>query len=458
MSQPLHYLDATQATRLIKQGDIRVIDLVQACLNRIEEVEPIVDAWAYLDPAAAISKAVELDEKLSDGQIDGMPPGDLIGIPIGVKDIFNTHDMPTQMGSPIWKDFTPGNDARVVHYLRMAHGILPGKTVTAEFAVHTPGPTRNPHNPDYMAGTSSTGSAVAVASNMVPVSIGTQTAGSTIRPASYTGIFGYKPSFGLLPRTAMLKTTDSLDTVGMFSRSVPDLRLLFDVMRVKGVDYPIHDEMLSDPARRSVTGIWKVGLVRGPKWNHAESYARDSLLAFANKLENSPEIEVKSVTLPESLDRVHDIHATIYDRTLAYYFQNEFKQKTLVSQAMYEIINHGFEISLDQYKTALEDQFQISRALDNFLVENQLDILLDLSTGGEALKGLDSVDRPDHCLIWTFCGLPAINLPVFCGPNQLPFGAQIVSRRYNDYLLLNFAEHLSGTGLIPPATYPPLVG
>jgi Asp-tRNA(Asn)/Glu-tRNA(Gln) amidotransferase A subunit family amidase len=229
-------------------------------------------------------------------------------------------------------------------------------------------------------------------------------------------------------------------------------------MRVKGVDYPIHAEMLSDPTRRTVTGNWKVGVVRGPKWDHAEAYAQDSLLAFAKRLDGSPDIQVEEVSLPESLNRVHEIHATIYDRTLAYYFQDEFKQNTLVSKAMYEIINHGFEISLDQYKTALEDQFQISSALDNFLVENDLDILLDLSTGGEALKGLDSVDRPDHCLIWTFCGLPAINLPVFSGPNQLPFGAQIISRRYNDYLLLNFAEHLSRTGLIPAATYPPLSG
>jgi len=453
MDDPLYLLDATEAAGLIKSGEIQVLDLVVSCLERIDQVDPGVQAWAYLDPESVKAQARELDKKL----VEGLEAGPLIGVPVGVKDIFNTHDMPTQMGSPIWRDFTPGNDARVVHYLRMAHAIIPGKTITAEFAVHTPGPTRNPHNPEYMAGTSSTGSAVAVAANMVPVSIGTQTAGSTIRPASYTGIFGYKPSFGLLPRTAMLKTTDTLDTIGMFARSIRDLHLLFDIMRVKGVDYPINERMLSDPARKTKQGAWEVGLVRGPKWDDAETYARESLLEFGKKINSNNGIEVQEVSLPENLNRVHEIHSIIYDRTLAYYFKEEFKQRTLVSEAMYRIIDHGNEVSLDQYLIALDEQSQISREFDDFLVENNLDILLDLSTGGEALKGLNSVDRPDNCLIWTFCGIPAINLPVFIGPNKLPFGAQIVSRRYNDYMLLSFAEDLSNSGLMLGPTYPPLV-
>ena len=451
MTKPLFTLDAAAAVELIKSGEIQVLDLVRSCLERIKQIEPIVQAWAFMDPEIPLAKAKELDKKLG----DGVEPSDLSGIPVGVKDIFNTQEMPTQMGSPIWKDFTPGNDARVVYYLRMAGAIVTGKTVTAEFAVHTPGPTRNPHNPEYMAGTSSTGSAVAVASNMVPVSIGTQTAGSTIRPASYTGVLGYKPSFGLLPRTAMLKTTDSLDTVGMFARSVRDLRIMFDTMRVKGVDYPIHEQMLSNAAQKHEGG-WRVGLVRGPKWDDAETYARESLVKFAAEIARIDEIEVEELSLPESINRVHEMHSIIYDRTLAYYFKEEFKQQTLVSEAMYRIIDHGNEISLEQYLKALEDQSKIAREFDAFMAKNEVDILLDLSTGGEALKGLDSVDRPDHCLIWTFCGLPAINLPVFVGPDKLPFGAQIVTRRYKDYQLLAFAEMLYETGLLPEPTYPVL--
>ncbi len=452
MNTSLIQLDATEAISLIEKGEICAADLMESCLERIEAIEPIIEAWAYLDPESALAQARELDKRLANED----QPQALCGVPVGVKDIFNTYDMPTQMGSPIWKDFTPGNDARVVHYLRMAQAIIPGKTVTAEFAVHTPGPTRNPHNPDYMAGTSSTGSAVAVAANMVPIAIGTQTAGSTIRPASYTGVFGYKPSFGLLPRTAMLKTTDSLDTVGMFARSARDLRLLFDVMRVHGVDYPIIDKMLSDPERQTKSGQWKIGVFRGPKWDHAEKYAQEQLFAFAETLAADADILVEEVVLPESLDKVHKIQAIIYDRTLAYYFKDEFQQKTLVSKTMYEIIDRGNQISLEQYLQALEDQAQIAKELDRFFVENEFDILLDLSTGGEALKGLQSEDRPDNCLIWTFCGIPAINLPAFIGPTRLPFGAQVIARRYNDYLLLSFAEYLSEAGLIPPATYPPV--
>lgn len=452
MNNDLISSDATEAVRRITQKEIRVVDLIQSCLERIDKVEPTVQSWVYLAPEIALAKAADLDKKIK----KGFPVGPLVGIPIGVKDIFNTYDMPTQMGSPIWKDFTPGNDARVVHYLRMADGIILGKTVTAEFAVHTPGPTRNPHNPEYMAGTSSTGSAVAVAANMVPVSIGTQTAGSTIRPASYTGIFGFKPSFGLLPRTAMLKTTDSLDTVGLFSRSARDLRLLFDVMRVKGVDYPIQQEAFSDPRRLKKFGTWQVGIVRGPKWEQAEDYARESLLSFANELDQAPNIRVEEIILPEFVNRIHEIHKIIYDKTLAYYFKEEYKQKTLVSKTMYEIIQNGNEINLETYKSALNDQNLIAKELDQFMIENKLDLLLDLSTGGEALKGMDSIDRPDHCLIWTFCGVPAINMPVFIGPNRLPFGAQIVSRRYNDYLLLSFIQYLSDAGMIPKATYPAL--
>lgn len=452
MSNELIYLDATEAVQKIAHKELQATDLMQACLQRIAQIEPIIQAWAYLDPNYAIEQAQNLDKRLAQGE----EPKDLCGIPVGIKDIFNTKDMPTQMGSPIWKGFTPGNDARVVHYLRMEQALIPGKTVTAEFAVHTPGPTRNPHNPEYMAGTSSTGSAVAVAANMVPVSIGTQTAGSIIRPASYTGVLGYKPSFGLLPRTGMLKTTDSLDTVGMFARTVRDLRLLFDVMRVKGPDYPLSEKHLNNPKRQTKTGPWRVGLIRGPRWNDAEPYAQEALLEFGKHLDQDTDIIVEEIAYPPSLDRVHGIHATIYDRTLAYYFKEEFKQKTLVSETMYEIIRRGNQISLEQYTKALKEQAHIAWEFDRFLVDSQIHILLDLSTGGEALKGLESVDRPDNCLVWTFCGAPTINLPAFKGPNQLPFGAQIISRRYNDYLLLSFAEYLSERGLIPPATYPPV--
>lgn len=447
----LSQLTATDIIAHLRARDFSATEVTRACLETIDRMDSEIHAWVHVVPEIALKQAETADRKLASGRA-----GSLCGVPIGIKDIFNTADMPTQMGSPIWKDFTPGNDARVVHYLRMADAVLLGKTVTAEFAVHAPGPTRNPHNLEHTPGTSSSGSAASTAAYMVPLALGTQTAGSIIRPASYCGVYGFKPSFGLLPRTGMLKTTDSLDTVGVFSRSVEDLALLFDVIRVRGADYPISHAHLNDPARQTKgRRPWHIGLLQGPKWKYAEGYAQQAIQEFGRRLANVPEIEIEAVTLPESFQRAHEIHATIYDRALAYYFKDEFVAQTLVSSIMYEIVQRGNRLTLDQYKAALDAQNSLARQLDQVFAD-RFDVIVDLSTGGEALKGLDSIDRPDNCLIWTLCGVPTINLPVFTGPNRLPFGAQILARRYNDYLILDFARHLYAHGVIGNSTYPVL--
>lgn len=434
---------ATELLPLLKSRAVSAREVTQALLDSIARTESKIHAWTFLDPELALRQADEADRQLAAGT-----GGPLCGLPVGVKDIFNTRDMPTQMGSPIFADFTPGNDARVVHYLRMAGATMLGKTVTAEFAVHAPGPTCNPHHLSYIPGTSSSGSAAGVAAHMVPVALGTQTAGSIIRPASYCGVIGFKPSFGLVPRTAMLKTTDTLDTVGVFARNVDDAALVFDTIRVHGIDFPIAHEILNDPARQTTGGRpWRVGVLRGPRWDDAEPYAQQALLDFGRRLREVPGVEVSDVVLPDSFNQAHDIHSTIYDRALAYYFKEEFAAHTLVSPIMYDIVTRGNDVTVAQYQEALKRQTALAHELDDFL-NGQYDIIVDLSTGGEALQGLESVDRPDNCLIWTLCGVPTLNLPVFKGPLDLPFGAQIFSRRYNDYLLLDFARHLQANGII----------
>ncbi len=446
------HLCATDQIKLISSGQISVYDLTKAHIKHIQSFEKHIHAWAYFNPLQALSQADFLDKKLKH---KNFVRNALIGILIGVKDIFNTKDMPTQMGSPIWKNFTPGNDARVVYSLRQTNAIILGKTVTAEFAVHTPGPTHNPHKHGYMTGTSSSGSAAAVASYMVPLTLGTQTAGSTIRPASYCGVFGMKPSFGLIPRTGMLKTTDSLDTVGFFSRTIDDLELLFNVLRVRGLDYPISYKHLSDSYRQEKQSNkkWRIAIIQGPKWNYAEDYAKKALYNFVDKLNKIPSIVVREENLSKFFYSAHDIHSTIYDKTLAYYFKDEFKKKTLISKIMYQIIAHGNIISLTEYKKALDMQDKLSDELDS-IFKKDYDIILNLSTGGEAMEGLDTNDRPDNCLMWTLCGVPVMNLPIFKGPKNLPFGAQIVARRYNDYMLISFAKFLRNNELLFDGPYP----
>ena len=442
-------LTATEMINKIRNREVSVTELIKSHIERIEKTEPRILAWTYLDKDSALKQAKEIDNKIVYGKV-----GKLCGIPVGIKDVFNTFDMPNEMGSPIWKDYTPGNDARVVFVIREEDAVIPGKTVTAEFAVHAEGKTFNPHNKEFSPGTSSSGSAAAVASYMVPVALGTQTGGSIIKPASYNGIYGMKPSFGLIPRTGVLKTTDTLDTIGFFSRSIEDLRLMLDITRVKGDDYPLVKKYLEDESRQKSRNIWKIALVKSHLWNYAEEYAKNALLNFAEKLKENKNIKIEEVNLPDGFEDIHDIHTLIYDKTLAYYFNKEYSDNMdKLSNIIKDIIARGNKISSEQYKNALRKQIELSSKLDEFF-ENY-DIILTLSTSAHAPKKGES-ENLDTSWIWTFCGNPSISLPIFKAPNNMPFGAQIVSRKYSDYLLLNFAEFLTKNNYIKDGTYPEL--
>jgi len=419
--------DATAAAALVRSGALLPSELVAASLERIRRFDSGVCAFAHLDEALVTSAAERMRGDFSKYAIPG--------IPVGVKDIFNTYDFRTEMGSPIWHGFTPGNDARPVASLRQEGGIVIGKTVTAEFAVHTPGPTLHPMDPRRSPGTSSSGSAVAVATRMVPLALGTQTAGSIIRPASYCGVFGFKPSFGLIPRTGVLKTTDTLDTVGGFANSVRDIRLLLDIMRVQGRDYPIAQQRMAHAASGSRI---RLAVVKGPKWDFAEDYAQDALLSAADRLANLPGIDVRHLDLPGSFAGAHDVHETIYCRALAYYFRGEYQARTLVSPLLNSMIAQGLEVKVGEYMEAINRQTALAAELEEWLTRQEIDAIVTLSTGGEAPLH-EEADRPDNCLVWTLCGVPAISLPLFTGPSGLPFGLQLVARRFHDFPLLETA-------------------
>lgn len=431
-------LTAGELLRRLRAREVTVGDYVRACADRIEQFERL-GAWAWYDRSRFEEQAERLDRRL-----DGIPAGEdlpsaLFGVPVGVKDVFNTYDMPTEMGSAIYAGYMPGNDARVVSNLRLARAIIAGKTVTAEFAVHHPGPTLNPHDPTRTPGTSSSGSAVAVATSMVPLALASQTAGSIIRPASYCGVFGFKPSFGLVPRTGVLKTTDTLDTIGWMSRSVEDLGLALETMRVRGHNYPVSEAGLSKrKAMARKDERWRIGLVETHVDHHQQPEVRAALNRLASRLERVG-ATIVPFRLPTPMQSAHDVHDIIYTCALAYYFKPEWVAKPMLfSERLGEMIVRGLAISGDRYRQALVEQARIARAFDDAI--QSVDVLLCPSTAGEAPLGLDAIDPPDTCLIWTLCGAPALSLPFLEGANGLPVGVQVVARRFADYPLLDFAR------------------
>lgn len=438
-------LTATELLSRVRSGDLSVEEYCSACAEVASRVEPRLKAWTWFDPYYLVSNGRKADELIrANGANGGRAPKSLIGVPVGVKDIFNTTDMPTMHGSAIFANYTPGNDARVVTSLRRQDGIVAGKTATAEFAVHTAPETRNPWDLERSTGTSSSGSAVAVASCMVPIALSSQTASSTIRPASYCGIYGMKPSFGLLPRTAMLKTTDTLDTVAMMARSVLDLALLLDIMRVRGPNYPIVDRELARPDRHDISGkTWRIGIVEGPKSNLEHPAVKAGIEQVGRWLQGVG-CSVEAWRLPADFDKAHNVHRTIYHKALSYYFKMEWERAgAAFSQQLADIVVEGRQIPADDYYAAIAEQTRLSTLLDEQLAQ-RFDVIISAAAADEAPVGLDAPDPMDHSLIWTMCHAPSMTLPLLRGPNGLPLGVQITARRFDDYKLIKFATLLDG--------------
>ena len=387
--------------------------------------EENVNAWASVDP---------VDDKH--------------WFKVGVKDTINTVDFPTQMGSPLYKGFTPGNDARVVSSLKQRGIKILGKTHTAEFGVHHPPPTRNPHDMKTFRtpGTSSSGSAVAVASGMVDAALGTQTAGSIIRPASWNGVYGFKPSFGLIPRTGILKTTDTLDTVGFFATKVSMLRLLFNILRVRGPNYP-----WSKYGHKPLDRKFKIAILQPPG---AEKYATQELLYWA--YQTGMVFKIFDYNRYHAwFERAEEAHRIIYHKCLSYYFKREMEQPDLISDTFKDLVAEGLSYSNAHYKMALQQQKVISNKFDSLF--DMFDILINLSSAGHAPEN-EAERGEDSCAIWTLCGMPVVNIPVFTSPNGLPFGLQVIARRYEDHKLLDFVGDLVLRGLAPFGTCPKLLG
>jgi len=415
-------------------------------IDSLKDVEnyftSFIDRYLDLDThfhfGEAFSKSYvlsQLDEKYKNIKDD-------VGlIPFGVKDVFNTKVLPTAMGSPIWTGFVAGNNARVVDELADKGALIFSKLTTAEFAVHyfQEGKTLNPFNVNHITGTSSAGSAVAVSSGALPIALGTQTAGSIIRPASFCGVYGFKPSFGAIDRTGTLKTTDTLDTIGFLSADIEGIEaFLYNAMQKEPSYYYAHKYFENINCEFNNA---KIGIVSNQfkYFKDYEDYVKNDFSAVVKELKNK--MSVENVNEIDFINDIHENHSLIYNKSLLYYFQNEYKNKDQISPVMNSMIEIGKKISTGEYLNAVEQQPLDRKRFDD--VFRNFEYLITPSTASYAPK-VGVGEAHDTCLIWTYLGYPVINVPLFFDEkNNLPYGLQIIGKKYSDFSLLIFAKRLA---------------
>ncbi|MFQ5618560.1 MAG: amidase [Rhodospirillales bacterium] len=432
-------LSAAEAVRQLRDGEITSEALVTACLERIDEVDGDVRAWAHLDPEFALAQARERDMVRQSGD----SCGPLHGLPVGVKDIFDTEGLPTENGTVLDSGRQPVKDCKVVGLLREAGAVIMGKTVTTELAVYAPGKTRNPHNPDHTPGGSSSGSAAAVAAHMVPLAVGTQTNGSVIRPAAYCGVYGFKPTHGLISRDGVLLLSRQLDTVGVFARSVEDVALIAEALAAYDPadpdTRPKARPHLAETAAGDPPLTPRIAFVKSPVWDEAGKESHEAFTELAEFLGD----DCDEFTLPEPFNHATDWHRTIMYADLAKFLAAYYERgKDQLSEVLREKIEEGQKTLAVDYNRAVDWRGVLNSGLDELF--ERYDAIITPATTGEAPAGLDSTGSPAFCSLWTYCGTPAVNLPLMEGPNGLPVGVQLIGRRGDDARLLRTARWLVG--------------
>jgi Asp-tRNA(Asn)/Glu-tRNA(Gln) amidotransferase A subunit family amidase len=435
----LHLLSGSEAARWIREGRIGCGELVRACLARIEQAESDVQAFTFLDPEHALRQAHAADARRTGGQ----PLGALHGVPVAIKDIFDTADMPTENGSALHRGRTPSFDATAVARLRAAGAIVLGKTVTTEFAVFGPGKTRNPHNPEHTPGGSSSGSAAAVAASMVPLALGSQTNGSTIRPAAFCGVLGFKPTHGSISRAGMLRLSRSLDHVGVFARSIDDIALLLGELAGHDAEdpdtWPLARTPFGEVAASTPPFPPRFALLKTP---HFQRASRAVHAVFADlSLELGAQVE--EVDLSPAAESAWQHHQTIMEAEMAHHLAREWEQgQALLSPTLRMQLERGRSVTALQYQAALA---AVRPTYESFaaLFEQRYDAILTPATLGAAPRGLTSTGDPVFCTPWTLCGMPAISLPLFSDDDGMPIGIQLVGARNADARLLRTARWLA---------------
>ncbi len=408
-------LSACEIVRGVREGALTAEAVTRACLDRIASREGTVKAWAFLDPEHALRQARDRDRAKMKGPLHGLP--------IGVKDIFDTHDMPTDMGSPIYRNNRTATDASCVALVRAAGAVILGKTITCEFAGLTPNVTRNPHDPTRTPGGSSSGSAAAVADCMVHVAFGTQTGGSVLRPASFCGVVGYKPTYNIISRGGMKFAAESRDTIGLFARAIEDVDLVASVLTGR------------EPAKFHDTHTQpRIALCRTHLWDRASPESKHAVEDAAKRLNATHEAK-----LPSEFDALAEARTVINPFERARALAHEWNTNAaLISPGLTAQIEKGLAIPHARYIASLQRMKECRDLIPALF--GDADILLAPCVNGEAPKGLDATGEPMFQEFWTALHVPTITLPTHRGPNGLPIGIQLIARHYEDEALLVFAK------------------
>jgi Asp-tRNA(Asn)/Glu-tRNA(Gln) amidotransferase A subunit family amidase len=433
----LTMLTAAEAAARLAAGTIASEELVTACLARIDEREAEVQAWAHLDRERALEEARAADAARRSGK--GVGP--LAGLPVGLKDIIDTADLPTEHGSAIFKGRRPYKDAACVTALRRSGGVVMGKTVTTELATLTPSRTRNPVNLAHTPGGSSSGSAAAVAAGMVPAAVGTQTGGSVIRPAAYCGVYGFKPTFGMIPRFGVLTQASSLDTIGVFGRSVEDVALLADALQAYDERDPASLSTSRPRLLATATEDWPLppllAFVKTHAWGEADAATREAFGELVEEL--GP--QVKEISLDHTTESGLAAARTVQDVEMAAHYGALLdRAPELMSKGLAQRIERGRGVRGIDYFHALAARERSYDAVQELFADYGL--ILTPAAPGPAPKDLGTTGSPVFCGFWTYLGVPAVTLPLL-EADGMPMGVQLIGPRGDDGRLLRAARWLA---------------
>ncbi|MDG1887092.1 MAG: amidase [Alphaproteobacteria bacterium] len=432
----LNTLSAATAAAGIRSKKFTSEELISDCLNRLNSREDDIQAWSYINAEHALEQAKKADKYRNEGG----SLGPLHGVPIGIKDVIDTEDMPTENGSPIYEGRRPQKDALCIAALRRAGAIIFGKTVTTEFANINPSKTRNPHNIQHSPGGSSAGSGASVADFHVPVALGTQTGGSVIRPASFNGVFGLKPTLGLIPRSGMLLQSHTLDTIGIYGRTLEDLALVLDSISIPDPNdaHSYRGSIGSVQAEHSKTSKHqpKFAFLETPAWNEGNLASKKAILKTTEILGQN----CKKETLPDPFNKIIDLHATVFSSENAYYYgQYLISHPNLLSKKLRHRLESTRNALASDYLTALEARNVIYNSVETLL--GNYDAIICLSAPGPAPHGFETTGSAVFNGLWTYLGVPCISLPLLT-VEGLPQGIQLVGKRGEEGKLFRSALKL----------------